>query len=132
MKPNTQNWEKLRPEIIDGQLTFFDDDVLGDHPTIYYLSDLLSLKEQENLCEQHGNRKQFCPDCLGMLREGDYSYQLDKREQEVKKELCEEIEKRKPNHKYCDSNEHGKSCQKEIGADEALEDLKQFLTQPKT
>lgn len=46
------NKDKLRPEIIQGELWFFDDNVKGDYPKSYTLKDLLSqatLKERERI-----------------------------------------------------------------------------------
>ncbi len=54
MKPNTlkeqpiEDWEKLRPEIIQGRLTFFNDTAKGGYPDIYYLEDILAQNRAES------------------------------------------------------------------------------------
>ena len=49
--------------------------------------------DRNNLCYQHGNKRQFCPDCLGILREGDYSYQIERVRRKTAQEIIGEVEK---------------------------------------
>ena len=69
----TQNWKKLRPEIVQGKLFFFDDNVKGDYPKVYFLSDILSQKEQE-VCRKLG---------------AEWINKLHQREREMKKEITQ-------------------------------------------